>query len=311
MFIRLSKNNLTLQLVLLIIFSLVLWGKSFVSAGFANGSAWLWWAMALLMSVGVSFMMQKQQISRYPGLQGLLFLCLTVSLTGTEYVSQYWVCLLFLLSFHHILAMYGKDKPYPDIFNAAFFWSAATIFFPDLFFTLPCLLIILLTYAPNDKHAWLSTIVGMGVPYLFLAAFDFLLKQDMLQQNMAQIFVFGLPEVSSLPLLPCVFLLACVVMALLSLFSIQQSAHDTEMTERRRSAAMTTMLIYLLVFHLFSIGHLPTSHLFPFFFPVAFFCAKFVVYLRQDILKEVLFILILAFSVASVYIKSPAWLSCF
>lgn len=307
MFVRLSKNNLPLQFVLLILFSLILWGKSFVTGGFSRGSCWLWWAVCLLMAVGVAFMVRRQQVSRNPGMQGLLFLCIAVPLTGTEYLPQTWVYPLFLLSFYYIFNMYGKDKPYPDIFNAAFFWSAATIFLPDLFFTMPCLLLVLLAYAAGDKHSWLSSLFGMGVPYLFLAAYDFLSGNSLLQDNMTRIMVFGLPDFSSMAPIPGILLLGCVTMALLSLFSLHKFLQDIEMTERRKSSAMTTIFIYLLVFFLFSAGRVPASHWFPLFFPVAFFCTKFIVYTHQAVLKEVIFILLLALSVSGVYINSSVW----
>ena len=301
MFVKLSKNNLPFQFALLILFSLILWGKAFVSGGFFQGACWSAWAVNLLLAAGVCFIVQKQQVSRNPGTQGLIFLCLTIPHLGTEYTPQLWVYPLFLLSFHYTFNMYGKDKPYPDVFNAAFFWSAATVFFPDLFFTLPCLLIVMLAYAVGNWHLWLSSITGMGTPYLLLTAFDFLTGQNLLAQNMAQIQVFGMPEVAQIPVFPSLLLLVCVVLSMFSLISSRHFLQDLEMTERRKSSAMTTLFLYLLLFILLSAGKLPPEHRFPLFFPAAFFCTKFIVYMRQPVLKEVLFFLILALSVLGVW----------
>ncbi|MCM1531006.1 MAG: hypothetical protein NC048_05855 [Bacteroides sp.] len=302
MFVKISKNNLTFQFALLVLFSLVLWGKAFVTGGFSQGACWAGWAVCLLMAAGTCFMVQKQQVSRNPGMQGLIFLCLTAPHLGTEYTPQIWVYPLFLLSFYYTFNMYGKDKPYPDAFNAAFFWSAATVFFPDLFFTLPCLLIVMLAYAAGNWHLWMSSISGIGTPYLLLAAFDFLSGQHILAENMAQIQVFGLPDFSSLPIVPGILLLFCVVLSFFSIISSRSFLQDLEMTERRKSSAMSIIIFYLLAFLLLSIGHVPVAHRFPLFFPAAFFCTKFIVYMRQSVLKEVLFVLILALSVLGVYL---------
>lgn len=302
MFIKISKNNLPFQFALLILFSLILWGKTFTSGGFFQGSCWLGWGMGLLMAAGTCFMVQKQQVSRNPGIQGLIFLCLMVPHLGTEYTPQMWVYPLFLLSFYYIFNMYGKDRPYPDVFNAAFFWSAATVFFPDLFLTLPCLLIVMLAYAGGNWHLWMSSITGMGIPYLLLATFDFLTGQNLLGQNMEQIQVLGISGLSGIPVIPSILLVFCVILSILSLISSRHFLQDLEMTERRKSSAMTIMFLYLLLFVSLSAGNLDPAHRFPLFFPAAFFCTKFIVYLRQAVLKEVLFILILSLSVLGTWI---------
>lgn len=302
MLVKLSKNNLPFQFALLVLFSLVLWGKRFVTGGFAQGLCWLDWAICLLMAGGVCFIVTKQQISRSPGIQGVLFLCLTVTHLGTEYSPQIWVYPLFLLSFYYIFNLYGKDKPYPDVFNATFFWSAATIFFPDLFFTLPFFFIIMLAYAAGNWHLWISSIIGMGTPYLLLSAYDFLFHKQTLQDNMSQINVFSLPELTNLPLYAGILLLLCVILSIFALFSIRSFLQDLEITERHKSSAMTITLIYLLIFFLASLNGISPAHRFPIFFPIAFFCTKSLVYMHHNIIKEVLFILILALSVVGVYL---------
>lgn len=301
MFVRISKNNLPLQFALLVLFSLFLWGKRFVQGGIGQASCWMGWGVCLLMAVGVCLIVQKQQISRNPGIQGLLFLALTVPHLGTEYSPQIWVYPLFLLSFHYTFNMYGKDKPYPDAFNAAFLWSTATIFFPDLFFTLPYFFIIMLAYAAGNRHLWLSSIIGMGVPYLLLTAYDFLFQSHILQENMTRINIFGLPEFADISLYASLLLIICVLLSVLALFSLRSYLQDLEMSERRKSSAMTIVLLYMTVFILASLGNLPPAHRFPIFFPAAFFGTKFIVYMRQPIVKEILFILILALSVTGVW----------
>ena len=304
MFIKLSKNNLLFQFGLLILVSLILWGKAFVSEGFFNGTSWGGWAVSLLMVAGACYVVQRQQVSRNPGIQGIIFLCLMVPHLGTAYTPQIWVYPLFLLSFYYTFNMYGKENPYPDVFNAAFFWSAATVFFPDLFFTLPCLLIVLLVYAVGNWHMWLTSITGMGTPYLILAAIDFLSGQNILAQNMAQIQVFGhaISHLSEISILPGVLLLFCVILSTLSLISSRQFMQDLEMIERRKSSAMAIMFFYLVLFVLLSAGKLPPAHRFPLFFPTAFFCTKCIIYTRQSVLKETLFILIIALSVWAVWL---------
>lgn len=302
MLVKLSKNNLPFQFALLVLFSLVLWGKRFVQGGFSQGLCWLDWAICLLMAGGVCFIVTKQHISRSPGIQGLLFLCLTATHLDTDFLPEIWVYPLFLLSFYYIFNMYGKDKPYPDVFNATFFWSTATLFFPDLFFTLPFFFIIMLAYAAGNWHLWISSIIGMGTPYLLLAAYDFLFHTHILQENMAQTNVFSLPDTSILPLYASILLAVCIVLSIFALFSIRSFLQDLEMTERRKSSAMTITLIYLLVFFLASLGSISPAHRFPMFFPVAFFCTKSIVYMHNGIIKEVLFILILALSVVGTWL---------
>lgn len=301
MFVRLSKNNLPLQFALLVLFSLILWGKRFVQGGIGQASCWIGWGVCLLMAIGVCLIVQKQQVSRNPGIQGLIFLALTVPHLGTEYTPQILAYPLFLLSFYYTFNMYGKDKPYPDAFNAAFLWSAATVFLPELFFTLPYFFIIMLAYAAGNRHLWISSLFGMGAPYLLLSAYDFLFQSHILQENITKFNVFGLPEPAGVPLFAGLLLLICVIFSILALFSLRSYLQDLEMSERRKSSAMTVILIYMGIFILASLGHLPPEQCFPIFFPVAFFCTKFIVYMRQPILKEILFILILALSVTGTW----------
>ncbi len=291
MLIKLSKNNPLFQYALVIGVSLVLWGKSFVETGFSKSGCWLAWAISLLCAIGFSLILTRHRISRNPGLHSVVLLCLSASTLHAAYFSEMWVYLLFLLSFHYLLEIYSKDKPYPALFNAIFFWSAATLVFPELLFTLPCFWIILLTYAVGNWHVWAASLLAMGTPFLLAGAYDLIAHEHLLSQIFSHSMVFGFPnwDIEKLPSLSLLFF--CIVLSFLSVFSMQKHLQGMDIIERRKITSLVVLFLYLLLFMIAG-GDTP-EHLFPLFLPVAFLCIDAIVYMRNGILRELLFAVIL------------------
>ena len=94
------------------------------------------------------------------------------------------------------ISIYGKEKPYPAIFNSAFFWSASTVFCPELLFSLPCFFIILLSYSATSWRELGSALLGIGVPYWLAGTYDFLWQDDLLVRIWDKALIFGIPGFS-------------------------------------------------------------------------------------------------------------------
>ena len=134
MLIRIAKRNLVFQYLLVFAVSLLLFGKTFLTKDFLHNAIWLAWLLHTAWALSIGWVAAKHRLSRNPGLIALIFLCLNTAHTGTGYSNLLWIYPLFILSFYYGLSIYGHDKPYPAIFNSAVFWSAATVFCPELLF---------------------------------------------------------------------------------------------------------------------------------------------------------------------------------
>lgn len=292
MLIKLSKNNPLFQYALVIIVSLLLWGKTFMETGFSHSGSYLSWGISLLCAIGFCLLLTRHRISRSPGLHAVVLLCLVATTLHAGYFPRMWVYLLFLLSFYYLLDIYGKEKPYPALFNAIFFWSTGTLFFPELIFTLPCFWIILLTYAVGNWHVWAASLLAMGTPFLLTGAYDLLWHENILQQTFSRIMIFGPPSCTAERMLGLALLCFCIVLAFISIFSMQKYLQGLEITERRKVASIIVMFLYLTVFMATGGGNI-NHNLFPLFMPVAFLCTNAILYMNNGLLKEILFALIL------------------
>lgn len=291
MLIKLSKNNPLFQYALVIGISLALWGKSFIETGFSQSGCWMAWSISLSCAIGFCLILTRHRISRNPGLHAVILLCLSASTLQAAYFPKMWVYLLFLLSFHYLLDIYSKDRPYPALFNAIFFWSTATLVFPELLFTLPCFWIILLTYAVGNWHIWAASLLAMGTPYLLTGAYDIIAHETLLQQTFSHLTSFGFPDYATEHLPALLLLLFCIFLSLLSVFSMQKHLQGMEIIERRKVISFIVMFLYLSIFMIAGGGNKP-EHLFPLFLPVSFLCTNTIVYMRSGILKETIFAII-------------------
>ncbi len=300
MLIRTAKSHPVFQFILLFAVSLALAGKDLITKGLFHGPTWAGWLLHLSWALAVGFMASRHRLSRNPGLIALIFFCLDVVHSGMAYRTILWSYPLFILSIHYCMSIYGQEKPYPAIFNASFFWSALTVFCPELLFSLPCFFIILLSYSATSWREWASTLLGMGAPYLLLAAYDFLFNTGILAQNWEQAFNLDLPAFHKELILPGILLLCCMVTTLLSIFSLRQSLQDVDMSERHKSSALTALFIYLSIFCLGT--NLDPALCFPLFIPLAFFCTKFLVNTKNEKVKDWIFLGILLTSLLGMYL---------
>lgn len=301
MLIRIAKKNLLFQYLLAIAVSLLVFGKAFVNHGFADGSTWLAWILHLSWALSIGWVSAKHKLSRNPGLMALIFLCADVAHAGLEYSATLWAYPLFILSYYYGLAIYGKEKAYPAIFNSAFFWSASTICFPELLFSLPCFFIILFSYSATNWRELASAVLGMGSPYIAVFAYDFLWKQDLAGEIWRQALIFGVPMLSPRFILPAILCLLCTAISILAILSQRRNLQDLDMAERHRASALTALFIYFCLFTAATRIH-PGS-VFPLFIPTAFFCTKFLINMKSETGKDLILYGIIALSLASCYLQ--------
>ena len=299
MLIRIAKSNLVFQYLLVFVVSLLLAGKAFASKGFLDGNTWLAWFLHLAWALAIGWIAAKHRLTRNPGLLALIFLCLDVAHAGMDYSSRIWVYPLFIISFHYGLSIYGKEKPYPAIFNSAFFWSASTVFCPELLFSLPCFFIILLSYSATSWRELGSALLGIGVPYWLAGTYDFLWQDDLLARIWDKALIFGFPGFSADILLPGLLGLFCSVISFLAMLSLKKNLQDLDMAERHRASALTALFLYFCVFTVATRIHPDT--IFPLFIPSAFFCTKFLINLKRESAKDLILLAIIVLSLLACY----------
>ncbi len=300
MLLKSSQNNPLLQYIILLVLSLALWAGEFRSEGLGEWRVWLSWAVALTSAVAFGKVLVGHGLSRNDGLLAVLFLCVA-SVHGARAFSLS-LCLypLAVLTLHYILSVYGKDKSYPATFNMAFLWGLITILQPDLFFTLPCIFLILIAYSMNKWREWVCAASGVVFVYLLLFIFHFLLYGTLLWPVWNDWFCFGFPVWNSSLWLPVALLALMSLFSLGTVLSFRQYTQTLEISERRKSSALVVMFFYFFFFFAVTKVGLPAR--FFLFFPLAFLTCRFLCHGKINFWREAAFLLILGMSVLQAYL---------
>lgn len=300
MLLKSSQNNPLLQYIILLLLSLVLWGGEFRTEGLGEWRVWLSWAVTLASAVAFGKMMVRHGLSRNDGLLAALFLCVA-SMYGARTFSLA-LCLypLAVLTLHYILSVYGKDKSYPATFNMAFLWGLITILQPDLFFTLPCIFMILIAYSMNQWREWVCAAAGIVSVYLLLFIFRYLFEGTMLWPAWSAWFRFGFPLWNGTMLLPLALLVLMSLLSLGTVLSFRQYTQTLEISERRKSSALVVMFFYFLIF--FSVTEVGMPARFFLFFPLSFLTCRFLCHGKINFWREAAFLLIMGLSILQAYL---------
>lgn len=300
MLLKSSQNNPLLQYVILLLLSLALWGGEFHAEGAGEWRVWLSWAVALTSAVAFGKVMKRHGLSRNDGLLAVLFLCVA-SMHGA-WAFSLALCLypLAVLTLHYILSVYGKDKSYPATFNMAFLWGLITILQPDLFFTLPCIFMILIAYSMNQWREWVCAAAGVVFVYLLLFIFHYLFEGTVRWPAWNAWFHFGFPAWNDSMWLQVVLLALMSLLSLGTVFSFRQYTQTLEILERRKSSALVVMFFYFLIF--FSVTKVEFSARFFLFFPLAFLSCRFLCHGKINFWREAAFLLIMGLSILQAYL---------
>lgn len=300
MLLKSSQNNPLLQYIILLLLSLVLWGGEFRAGGAGEWRVWLSWAVTLASAVAFGKVMLRHGLSRNDGLLASLFLCVA-SMYGARTFS-FALCLypLAVLTLHYTLSVYGKDKSYPATFNMAFLWGLITILQPDLFFTLPCVFMILIAYSMNQWREWVCAAAGVVSVYLLLFIFRYLFEGTMIWPAWSAWFRFGFPAWNGTMLLPSVLLGLMSLLSSGTLFSFRQYTQTLEISERRKSSAFGVMFVYFLLF--FSVTEVGMTAHFFLFFPLSFLTCRFLCHGKINFWREAAFLLIMGLSILQAYL---------
>lgn len=299
MILKSSQNNLFFQYTLLFLLSVLLWGKTFHMEGIGHWQAWISWVLCLGTAAGFGQVAQKHQLSRNPGLMAVVFLCLCSLHGGQELNLSVWLYPVALLTMHYSLGIYGKSYSYPTIFNTGFLWGTLCILLPDLSLSIPCIFGILIAYSLNKWREWVCALLGIGSAYLLLLAYCFLFRTEP-GWEWSQILPFGTIPWNTGLLLTYGTTGICIFFAFFSILSFRRYMQDLEVSERHKSFSLAVMFFYFLVF--FSLTDIPLRSRFFLFFPVAFFCTKFLAKGKNTPLRETAFLLIILLSLLQAYL---------
>ncbi|MEG1717052.1 MAG: hypothetical protein RRX93_00130 [Bacteroidales bacterium] len=196
--------------------------------------------------------------------------------------------------------MYENEFSYPCIFNAAFFWSTATILDPVFLLTLPCLWLILIVYSVNKWRAWITSLIGMIAPYFLLFIFCFITNapyfSEIFTYSTSLQFGFHWPVFNYSFLILCLVFMICIF----SIFHTKQGFYDLEIPKRKKTTVIMVFFFYFLVFSL-TFG-LNQFNYFPLFIPMAFFASNFFTHQKETLLRESLFYLLLILILIRIYV---------
>lgn len=290
MLLKATQNNPLSQYLLLLALSVAFWSPDlFASEG--KGTAWASWAWMLATSAGASWIAARHQLSRNPGIVGIVFLCLANVHALHVFSIDTWLYPAGLLITHCGLEICGKPNAYPAIFNTAFLWGLVTFLLPELFFTLPCIFCILIAYSRNRWREWACVLIGAGSAYLLLFAAHFLSQGRIPWVDNQEALSFGILPWQKGQTIPLVLTALCLAFSMVSILSFRRYHQDLEISERHKSSALAVMLFYFTIF--FTISGTPLSERFFLLFPVAFFCTKFLEKRKNRFFREACFLAIL------------------
>lgn len=201
MLIRKFKTNQPFLYGLLIVIAVLLWLDGFImhhkislvkdSASPLYGPIASFFDSYSLWSVILSFLFMlvqafifnrvitgKNMVDRNSQLPGLLYVVLMSSNFGLFGMHPVWFAnFILILALDKVLDVFSEEHVYAEVFNVAFLVSIASLFyFPALIFIL-FLFAALILYFLFNARAILASLMGLGIPYIFMALFYYWFDQ--------------------------------------------------------------------------------------------------------------------------------------
>lgn len=195
--IKFFKQNIILQLILVLLFSLVMWFGSFLhpeapATAFEVAPLYtlctdllsssplvatlLAWLLVLCEGVGFSLVLTRHKLFSTETLLPALIFVIVVGLSPENHtLNPIIMAMPFIILAIHQMMMYEKVSPnVNNILNAAFFSAIATMFCQH------CIVMLLFVYIALTVHSlyqwrhWVMPVLGFAVPYIVLALIYYL-----------------------------------------------------------------------------------------------------------------------------------------
>ena len=195
--------------------------------------------------------------------------------------------LLIILAVHSVIAMYGQQAAYRQVFTAGFSLGIASLFYIPLVYLLPLIWLTLITYRIFSWREYVISVIGFSLPLIYY--FSWLFWNDILIDGINQLAKavtnFVLPArlsmINTLWLSSSVFVLVVTMIAVLSVMN------DKIISIRRRSWVLFNYSFSALIV-IFLAGWPFLSANYLFVIPMSFFVTGSLTLLKRRFWFEVL-----------------------
>lgn len=323
MLIQVSKSNVSLQFIFFLLISLLLWGTHFINPipvdmystdsflyadivvylrQFSLFSSILSWLLWVLQAWVIYFIIARNQLSKNPMFVSLIYIILISNNSQLMCFHPFiFVNFFLILSYSQLIKVYEKSDTYPIIFNAAFLWSIASLFYIPIIYTFPLLFIIFMIFSLNKWREWLIALIGLLFPYLCMFAFAFLTDGTSAFMNYIVSHFKSFSEFS-MPALTFSFYirLFSIGLVLISIVGILRNLHDMEMPQRKKIWAFTISFFYFVIAYTFFWQ--TDLSFYPAFIFGAYFISELFTRAKKSMWMESLFYLLLLLVLAENYV---------
>jgi hypothetical protein len=145
-----------------------------------NQTKWVTITVGLIMIIAEAFLLnfiinENEILNKKFFLPGIFYILFMSSNKMVLYLHPLIFANLFILfGIQKLLNSYRKDKPFSQVFDAAFLFSIASLFYlPSLIF-FPLLAVALILLRAFNIREWLISLIGILVPYIFVITFYFI-----------------------------------------------------------------------------------------------------------------------------------------
>ena len=195
MIVRFFKSSNTSVYILLPLIALSIWAFGFVFPSTLalnnnmplyelispsiNKVHWISIVIAITIVIGEAFLLNyivnENEILTKQSFLPALFYILFVSNNKDmlQLYPQLFANLFLLFAINKLLNSYRKDKAYSQVFDAGLLVAISTLFYFPYVFLIPVLGVALVVFRPFIWREWIISIIGVLVPYFFVAVFYF------------------------------------------------------------------------------------------------------------------------------------------
>ncbi len=314
MFTKIFKSDYIFQFIFLMIISIIIWIKPFLSADLSYSPLnaplfdviqWFFSDNPTLKII-ISFLLILMQalilksilssndlMPKNSLLPAFLYILLMSSFANFQHIHPLLFANFFLIvALRTILTTYSKPDSYEQIFNATLLISIGSMFYFPVIFFLILIWLVFFIFSLLKWREWVISIFGFITPYLFLFSFYFL--TDVFQEKMLayQLFFkkigFYNPHLS---ISNYIFLGTVGLLFIFSLLYISTRLGEKSIIHRKKVIVLI-MFVIITILTLFFAKDFLVFHLCLFLIPFSYFFAHFMTQIKKVIISEIIYLVL-------------------
>ncbi len=253
--------------------------------------------MALLSAMGVNrFTNRYKLLSKPTVLPGVIYILLISGFTEVQYIHPVWFFVpLFMLSIEKLFNAHGKSKPMAWCFDAAFWFSAGTLFFGKGMVLFIFLLIVMFIMRVFTTKTILASLFGLFLPYIFTFAYYLLFDKTALFFNTLHVNFITPVAFYSHSGFSKTYLYTMVVLVVLSLINVARQISTFKILTRKHFRVFNWLVIMSLLAAMtpfYSVEMIPVISI-----GSAIVVAYFLDVIRRNYVREIFFTVVILITI--------------